>query len=94
MFFSTQLRTVVIKLEDPFNLIPGVVFLTIVKGLARIGRGIKVVSNSLILSFNLAFSTSKPSIESSRASPVSLWILEMWDSHMYLRSTSERDFPF
>jgi hypothetical protein len=29
------------KLEDPFNLIAGVVGLTIDKGLARIGRGIK-----------------------------------------------------
>jgi hypothetical protein len=65
------------KIEDPFHLIPGVVGLTIVKGLAKIGRGIKEVSNSLIFSFNLAFSTSKPSIESLNASPVALWILEI-----------------
>jgi hypothetical protein len=54
------------KLEDPINLIPGVVGLNIVKGLAKIGRGIKAISNSLIFSFNLAFLASKPSIESSR----------------------------
>jgi hypothetical protein len=47
------------KLEDPFNLNPSVVGLTIVKELVGIRRGIKVVSNSLIFSFNLAFLVSK-----------------------------------
>jgi hypothetical protein len=50
----------------------GVVGLTIKKEFSRIGRGIKAFSNSLIVSFNLAFSVSNPSIKSSRASLVSL----------------------
>jgi len=41
----------------------GVVGLTIDKGLSRIGRGIKGFSNSLIISFNLAFSSFRTSIE-------------------------------
>jgi hypothetical protein len=60
------------RLEDPFNLMAGVVGLTIDKGLDTIGRGIKAFSNSMILSFNLAFLASNPSIESSRASPIAL----------------------
>jgi len=60
------------RIEDPFNLIAGVVGLNIDKGLASIGRGIQKSSNSFILSFRLAFSTSNPSMESSRASQVSL----------------------
>jgi hypothetical protein len=60
------------KLEDSFNLIPGVVGLIFFKGLVRMGRGIKKVSNSLIFSFNFAFSTCRPSIESSSATPVAL----------------------
>jgi hypothetical protein len=43
------------KLEDPFNLIVGVSSLNIEKGILRIGRDIRAVSNSLILSFNLQF---------------------------------------
>jgi hypothetical protein len=72
----------------------GVVGLSINKGLSRIGRGIREFFNSLILSFNLVFSASRPSIESLRESSVSLWILEIWDGHISFRSTSERYFPF
>jgi hypothetical protein len=65
------------KTKDPFNLMACVVGLTIDKGLAKIGRGIKEFSNYVIIYFNLAFLASRPLIESSRASPVALWILEI-----------------
>jgi hypothetical protein len=81
------------KIEDPFNLILGVVGLAIVKVISRIRRGIKEVCNSLI-SFNLEFLASKPSIESSSTSPIALWILEIWDGHISFKSTSQWDFPF
>jgi hypothetical protein len=60
------------KLEDPFNLVAGVVGLTIVKGMEKSGRGITVYSNSLILYFNFVFFASIPPMESYRLSPVSL----------------------
>jgi hypothetical protein len=55
MFLSTYLMDDVSRLEDPFNLVAGLVGLTIVKGLEISGRGIKVSSSSLIICFNLMF---------------------------------------
>jgi hypothetical protein len=60
------------RLEDNFNLTMSVVDLTIDKGLARSGRYIKASSSCLILYFNFVFSASKPPMESSRESLVSL----------------------
>jgi hypothetical protein len=59
MLFSTYPLADVSRIADPFSFAAGVVGPIIAKGLASIGRGIKDSSNSLILFFNLAFSSSR-----------------------------------
>jgi len=67
---------------------------TIAKWMEQSGRGIKVSSSSLILSFNFVFSPLRPPMESSNASSIALWILEIREGRISLRSTSEWYFPF
>jgi hypothetical protein len=73
------------RLVDPFNFVAGAVGLIIAKGVANNGRGIRSPSNSLIRSFNMTFSTSRPLIELSRESPVDQCIWEFLEGHMFRR---------
>jgi hypothetical protein len=72
ILFSTYPLHDARRLEDPFNLAARVAGMAIAKGLESNGIGIKASSNYLTWSFNLAFSTSMPPMESSRASAVAM----------------------
>jgi hypothetical protein len=63
-------------------------------GVANIGGGIKVASNSFNLSLSLKFSSSISIMETSNASSVTLWIQDNSDGCISLRSIMEQYFPF
>jgi hypothetical protein len=63
-------------------------------GVANIGGCIKFYSNSFTLSLSLQFSSFISIMETSNASPVTLWIEDNLDGRMSLRSIVEKYFPF
>jgi hypothetical protein len=62
-------------------------------GVANIGGGIKVTSNSFAPYLRVRFSSSISIMEKSNASHVTLWIEDILDGCMYLRSIVEQEFP-
>jgi len=94
MLFSTRALEDARRVEDTFILAVVVSGMFLAKGLANSRVAMKSSSNSLTQSFSLAFSASIPPMEWSRASLVTWWNREIWDSHIFLKFISMLDFPF